>query len=182
MKRSTIETVLGAVVLLAAGVFLVFSYQTADVSRSSNGYKLHATFTNIGNLAIGDSVQMAGVKIGNITDISLTEYFEAEVTMTINDKIEIPEDSAAVITSESLLGGQFLGIKPRGALYNLQNGDKITHTQPHVSLEELLGKFIYSSTGAAGGSSTGGGSSGLGSTDSSGSPGEAAGGSFGMTP
>lgn len=165
MKRSTIETVLGAVVLLAAAVFLVFSYQTADVSRGSSGYKLFATFTNIGNLNVGDSVQMAGVKIGTVTDISLTEYFEARVTMTIDDDIEIPEDSAALITSQSLLGGQFLGIQPGGALDNLERGDTITHTQPHVSLEELLGKFIYSSSGAGG---SGGGSSSLGGSDGSG--------------
>ena len=155
MKRSTIETVLGAVVLLTAGVFLIFSYQTADVSSGSSGYRLTANFTNIGSLGIGDTVQMAGVSIGTVSDIELTEFFEAKVTMRIDSNIEIPQDSAAVITSASLLGGQVLSIQPGGSLESLQAGDMMTHTQPHVSLEELLGKFIYSSTGSGSGSSGG---------------------------
>lgn len=152
MKRSTIETVLGAVVLLSAAVFLVFSYQTADVGPSSSGYEVTATFSNIGSLNVGGPVQMAGVRIGQITDISLTDFFEAEVTMAIDDDIEIPEDSAAIIASESLLGGNSISIQPGGALGTLGDGDALTHTQPHVSLVELLGKFIYS----AGGAGTGG--------------------------
>lgn len=152
MRRSTIETVLGAVVLLTAGVFLIFSYQTADVSGGSGGYKLSATFTNIGSLNRGDAVQMAGVNIGTVTDINLNEYFEAEVMIDIKSDIQIPADSVAIITSEGLLGGQYLGIQPGGALDNLESGGAITYTQPHVSLQELLGKFIYSS-GTGGGSS-----------------------------
>lgn len=150
MKRSAIETVLGAVVLLVAAVFLGFSYKTADIRSGASGYELTAVFTNVGNLSIGDPVQMAGVKIGNISKISLTNYFEAQVDMMIDDEIEMPEDSAAIISSASLLGGQVLAIQPGGSLDVLEDGDVISHTQPHVSLEELLGKFIYSSTGAGG--------------------------------
>lgn len=165
MKRSTIETVLGAVVLLSAAVFLIFSYQTADVGPSSGGYEVSATFSDIGSLSIGGPVQMAGVRIGSITDISLTDFFEAEVTMAIDEDIEIPEDSAAVIASDSLLGGNSISIQPGGALKTLSDGDSLTHTQPHVSLVELLGKFIYSANGAgsqrsgsSGGESSSGGS------------------------
>lgn len=164
MKRSTIETVLGALVLLTAAVFLIFSYKTAKISRDADGYELSATFSNIGSLGLGDSVQMAGVKIGVITDIHLTEYFEAEVVMTIDRGVQIPEDSAAVISSEGFLGGQILAIQPGGSMDILTKGDKITHTQPYVSLEELLGKFIYSAPSAnssGGNASSGGGDGGF---------------------
>ena len=45
MKRSTIETVLGAVVLFIAGFFLVFSYKTANVG-AVDGYTLTADFAD----------------------------------------------------------------------------------------------------------------------------------------
>lgn len=155
MTRSTIETVLGALVLLVAAVFLIFSYQTTDMSRGPNGYELSATFTNIGSLGVGDPVQMAGVKIGTVSEIELTEYFEAKVTLSLRQDIQIPEDSAAMISSTSLLGGQFLEIQPGGALDNIEAGGNITHTQPHISLSELLGKFIYSASGSNSPSSSG---------------------------
>ena len=176
MRRSTIETVLGAVVLLTAGVFLIFSYQTADVSGGGGGYKLSATFTDIGSLNVGDAVQMAGVSVGTVSNIELNEYFEAKVTMVIKSDIEIPVDSTATITSASLLGGQYLGLQPGGALDNLKKGGEITYTQPHVSLQELLGKFIYS-----GGSGTGGGASGSGKGRSGSSGSESGDDNFGLS-
>lgn len=156
MRRSTIETVLGALVLLIAAIFLIFSYQTADMSQGPDGYELHATFTNIGSLRVGDPVNMAGVKIGTVNGIKLTEFFEAQVTLSIKKGLEVPEDSAALISSTSLLGGQFLEIQPGGSLDNIEPGGKITHTQPHISLSELLGKFIYSASGSSDNSSSSG--------------------------
>lgn len=55
MKRSVVETVLGAVVLFVAAFFLVFSYRTADV-KPVTGYEIVADFSGTGGLAVGDEV------------------------------------------------------------------------------------------------------------------------------
>ena len=70
MKRSVIETVLGAVVLFVAGFFLIFSYNTANV-KSVSGYDITADFSGIGGLQVGDDVEISGVKVGSVVSVDL---------------------------------------------------------------------------------------------------------------
>jgi len=147
MKRSAIETVLGAVVLLVAGVFLFYSYETANVKRVS-GYEVTADFSGIGGLGIGDDVQISGVKIGTITEVSLDpETYLARVRMNIEPGVKLPEDTAALISSESLLGGRYLALEPGGAEEMIPPGGRVPYTQAPQNLEQLLGQFIFSMQG-----------------------------------
>lgn len=143
MKRSTIETVLGAVVLFIAGFFLVFSYKTADVG-AVDGYALTADFSETGGLSVGDNVVIGGVKIGSVTAVTLNpEDYQATVHMSIDPKIKIPDDTAAAISSASLLGGKYLSLEPGGSEDMLPPGGRIAFTQAPQNLEQLLGKFIF---------------------------------------
>jgi phospholipid/cholesterol/gamma-HCH transport system substrate-binding protein len=72
--------------------------------------------------------------------------FSAIVAMTVRDDIQLPKDSSAEIDSESLLGGKYVNLTPGGDDTNLKPGQTITITQSAVSLEQLLGKFIFSVT------------------------------------
>jgi phospholipid/cholesterol/gamma-HCH transport system substrate-binding protein len=144
MKRNIIETVIGAVVLLVAGIFLFYSYQTANVG-SVNGYKLSANFSGIGGLKVGDDVQISGVKVGTVADVTLdAQTYLAEVTMDIERDVRLPEDTAALITSESLLGGKYMSLEPGAAQDMLPPGGRIQYTQAPQNLEQLLGQFIFS--------------------------------------
>lgn len=144
MKRNIIETVLGAVVLIVAVVFLGFSYSSANVG-DVNGYEITADFTGIGGLNIGDPVQISGVKVGTISKIALKpDDYRARVTMEINDGIKISDDSSAFISSASLLGGKYMELQPGGSDEMLGAGGHIQYTQAPQNLEQLLGKFIFS--------------------------------------
>lgn len=144
MKRSVIETVLGAIVLLIAAVFLFYSYKTANV-RTIDGYKIVADFSGIGGLSIGDDVQISGVKIGSVTGVILDpETYLARVTMSIDPDVKIPEDTAALISSESLLGGKYLALEPGASEDLLSEGGRVPYTQAPQNLEQLLGQFIFS--------------------------------------
>lgn len=160
MKRSAIETVLGAVVLIIAGVFLFYSYETANV-RSVKGYEVTADFSGIGGLAVGDDVQISGVKIGTITAVSLDpETYLARVHMNIDPGVRLPEDTAAMISSESLLGGRYMALEPGGAEEMIPPGGRVPYTQAPQNLEQLLGQFIFSMQGndsGSGAEGTGGG-------------------------
>lgn len=147
MKRSVIETVLGALILLLAGFFLIFSYKTADVS-SVEGYPLVADFSTIGGLKAGDPVLISGVKIGSVKKVDLnSDTYLARVTLSVRPDIKLPDDTAALISSESLLGGRFLALEPGGSEENLKPGERVPYTQSPQNLEELLGKFIFSMQG-----------------------------------
>jgi phospholipid/cholesterol/gamma-HCH transport system substrate-binding protein len=144
MKRNVVETVLGAIVLLVAIVFLGFSYSAANVGDVS-GYSITADFTGTGGLGIGDDVQISGVKVGQVAKIELRpDDYRARVTMDIANDIKIPDDSAAYISSESLLGGRFMELQPGGSEEFLGSGGHIDYTQAPQNLEQLLGKFIFS--------------------------------------
>ena len=89
MKRSVTETILGAVVIVVAGLFLAYSLKSANVS-ASDGYVVMADFSGIGGLKAGDSVQISGVKIGTVSNVSLnTDTYLARVSMDIDDNIQM---------------------------------------------------------------------------------------------
>ncbi len=144
MKRNVIETVLGAVVLFVAIVFLGFSYSSANVG-GIDGYDITADFTGTGGLGLGDDVQISGVKVGKVKKIELKpDDYRARVTMEINDDIKLPDDSAAFISSVSLLGGKYMELQPGASDEMLGKGGHIEYTQAPQNLEQLLGKFIFS--------------------------------------
>jgi phospholipid/cholesterol/gamma-HCH transport system substrate-binding protein len=145
-RRNTAEVLTGAVVLLIAAGFLIYAVAHSGRSTAS-GYALHANFNNIAGLSVGSDVRLGGVKIGSVTDqrINPSNYL-ADVTMTVDDAIKLPKDTSAEITSDGLLGGKYLALTPGGDEAMLQPGGKITITQSSISIEQLLGKFIFSAT------------------------------------
>lgn len=148
MKRNVIETVLGAVVLIGALVFLVFSYTMADIKQNiDSGYEVSANFSSTGGLGKGAVVTISGVQVGSVKDVTLDpQSYNAHVTMLIRNDVKIPADSSASITSESLLGGKVMIIQPGADEAMLGDAGHIEFTQAPQSLEELLGKFIFSVT------------------------------------
>jgi len=147
MQRNAIEPILGALVLVAAIAFLVFAYNKAG-QRSFSGYPLTARFSSIDGLETGSDVRIGGVKVGQVTDISIDpETYLAMVKLTVAPEIKVPTDSVASITTEGLLGGKYLGLEPGVSDNMLKPGGLITHTEASVSLEGLIGKFMYSGGG-----------------------------------
>lgn len=143
MRRNVIETVLGAVVLLVAGVFLAFAYNSADL-RPVAGYKVSARFNAVDGLTIGSDVRVGGVKIGSVVSQSIDlESYQAVVVMSIRPDIGLPEDSVAMVSSEGLLGGKYIRIDPGASEKHLADGSSLAETRGIVSLEEMLGKVIF---------------------------------------
>ena len=92
---------------------------------------------------VGTDVRLAGVKIGTVSDIALNpETYRAETDLTLRSTVEIPDDSAVIIASEGLLGGNFVEIMPGGSPFYYSAGDQIEDTQSAVSLTTLLLKFV----------------------------------------
>jgi phospholipid/cholesterol/gamma-HCH transport system substrate-binding protein len=144
MRRNMIETVLGAVVLVVAAFFLVFAYTSADLRRVE-GYPVSASFSSIAGLVNGSDVRISGVKVGTVTQLALDpKTFQAVVHMSIDPQVKLPADTAAIIASESLLGGKFLSLEPGGDEQTIQPGGRIQVTQSTPGFEQLLGQVIYS--------------------------------------
>ena len=149
MRRNIIETVMGAVVLLVATVFVVVAFQTSDVTTAS-GYEVKANFDDASGLSSGTEVRMAGVKIGSVVEQGLDPVtYQATVTMNIDEAIKLPLDTSARIIPDGLLGGNFIALEPGGEEDNIPPGGSITFTQGSINVVDLLGRFIFSAADAA---------------------------------
>lgn len=143
MKRNVIETVLGGVVLIVAGLFLAFAYSSTDIGPVT-GYTVTARFNAVDGLTVGSDVRVGGVKVGSVAAQTIDmEEFRAVVTMVIRPDVRLPEDSTATVSSEGLLGGKYIRIDPGASKTLLADNSELTDTRDIVSLEELLGKVIF---------------------------------------
>jgi phospholipid/cholesterol/gamma-HCH transport system substrate-binding protein len=136
------------------------------------GYVLHADFDNISGLKVGDQVQLAGVPIGKVADISLqSEGERARVDMRLNKGVQIDSDAIASIKTSGLIGDKYVAIALGGG-DTISNGATIRHTQSAFVLEDAIGQLINSS-GSGSGSSSNSSEKNPGSTNpgSGGSPG-----------
>lgn len=147
-KRSLAELLTGAVVLVVAGVFLVYAVTGSGRSLTGGpGVSLTARFDRIDGLAAGADVRLAGVKVGQVVAQRIDpETFLAVLTLRVDPALRLPSDTSAEIQSEGLLGGKYIALVPGGSDRILRDGGEITITQSAVSLESLLGRFIFSVT------------------------------------
>lgn len=146
-KKNLLETLMGAVVLIVAGAFLAFAYEGSQM-RVESGYKVTAKFSNATGISLGSDVRIGGIKIGVVSDLGLdSKTYEAVVKMQIRQNTQLPSDSSAAISSSGLLGDKFVSITPGADDKMLADGGKIQFTQSSVSLEELIGKFMFSGGG-----------------------------------
>ena len=143
MAENTTEVLVAGVVLAAAVAFGIYAAQAAGLSSGGDSYPLHASFRSLEGVSVGTDVRLAGVKVGTVSGVALNpETFRADTTVDVAKAIEIPDDSAIVISSEGLLGGNFVEIVPGGSPFYFEPGDQITDTQGAVSLISLLLKFV----------------------------------------
>lgn len=150
MTESRTESLVGGIVLAVAVGFLVYAGQTTGMTRSGAEYELGASFRSADGVSLGTDVRLAGVKIGRVTDITLDpETYRAVTVFTVDDGIKVPEDSAVSISSEGLLGGNYVEILPGGSPFYLAAGDEIEFTQGSISLISLLTQFVSGDDGAS---------------------------------
>ncbi|MEM9436836.1 MAG: outer membrane lipid asymmetry maintenance protein MlaD [Pseudomonadota bacterium] len=143
MRENWIEVITGALVLAVAVGFVIFATAGTSGAARDGTYPLTASFTSVEGVSVGTDVRLAGVKIGTVTAMELNpQTFRADVTFNVANDIELPDDSSALISSEGLLGGNFMEIQPGGSPFNLEEGAEIVDTQSSVSLVTLLLRFV----------------------------------------
>jgi phospholipid/cholesterol/gamma-HCH transport system substrate-binding protein len=147
MTRNVIETVMGAVVLVVAALFLFFAYSTSQV-RSVRGYEVVAKFDRIEGVREGSDVRISGIKVGSIVSEDLdTSSYLAVVRISIDPKIKLPTDTIAQIASSGLLGDKYMSLLPGAADETIPPGGQIKYTQAPISLENMIGQYIFSQQG-----------------------------------
>ncbi len=148
MSGNVIETVMGAVVIVVAALFLVFAYKTSQL-REVPGYQVTADFSRVDGIHQGSDVRVSGIKIGSVVSETLDpKTYLATVQMSIEPSVKLPEDTVAEIISSGLLGDKYMSLVPGGSDKMIPPGGKITYTQSSVSIENLIGQMMFSAPGA----------------------------------
>lgn len=143
MAEDRLEIVTGAAVLAAAVGFLAYAMGGDRLALGSDSYQLTASFRSVEGIGVGTDVRMAGVKVGTISQLQLNpETFRADATIEVQNAILLPDDSAILISSEGLLGGNYVELVPGGSPDTIAPGGEIEDTQGAVSLLNLLMKWI----------------------------------------
>ena len=136
---------------LAVGIFLIIgilslAYISIKLGKlevlGSQGYTLYAEFEDAGGVKPGASVEIAGVQIGKVKNITLDNY-QALVEFTISKNVEIQEDAIASIKTKGLIGEKYVQISPGGSEKFLRNGEKIRETESAIDVEELISKYVF---------------------------------------
>jgi phospholipid/cholesterol/gamma-HCH transport system substrate-binding protein len=145
MHRSVVETIIGAVVLAVAGLFLYFTYSSGY--QRVEGYDVTAKFNRVDGLSLGSDVRLSGITIGRVTQTQLDPAtYLAIIHMRIDNKVKLPVDTAAKITADGLLGSNYVALEPGGDEKMIADGGQITATQDPVNIVDLVGRFIFGGT------------------------------------
>jgi phospholipid/cholesterol/gamma-HCH transport system substrate-binding protein len=152
MRNDTVETLIGAIVILVAIVFVVFTYRTTGAANVG-GYELTAKMPRVDGIAVGTDVKLAGVKIGSVQALTLDpKDYRVSLHMSLQPDVKIPDDSSVMVTSAGLLGSSYVSIQPGGSDAMLPAGGEIKNAQGSIDMMGLLNKFVNSSSNS--GSST----------------------------
>lgn len=152
MRESAFETLIGAVVVAVAAFFLWFALARGGDAASMGGktYDVVARFNSVSGLARGSDVRIAGVKAGVIKSIEGDpQRFEAVVTISLDSKWELPDDTDARVSTDGLLGGAYIAIEPGAGFDTIpQDGTgEIQYTRGSVDLLTLFASFAAGSGG-----------------------------------
>ncbi|GAB4392439.1 MAG: outer membrane lipid asymmetry maintenance protein MlaD [Gammaproteobacteria bacterium] len=148
MRNRTIELVVGIFLLMGILALLILAFKVSGLSGAigRDVYHVTADFNNIGGLKVRSQVSMAGVRIGEVSDIKLDpQTFKAKVTLQLDATAnKIPADSSASILTEGLLGANYISLTPGFADETLKDGAQIEETHPAIILEDLIGQLLFS--------------------------------------
>src|SRR5262245_41687761 len=162
MTRSPLRDLLvGLFVLAGLCAIAYLSFSVGGLSYSGpGGLAIYAAFDQTGGLKPRAPVVISGVKVGQVTSITLDPNSRARVAMDLDQRLKLPTDTTASIVTAGILGDRYISLQLGRDDKLLGQGDSSTFTESAIILESLIGKFMYgrSGAGAAGdGNSSGGG-------------------------
>ena len=142
MKRCNLEIIVGLFVVLGLAALAYLSVargQIPLVRRST--YTLTALFPTVAGLHVGATIDMAGVRIGQVQDIRLEDY-AALVIMRLDNTVRLQEDAIASIRTQGLIGEKYVRMTPGGSERFLAAGGRLREIEPPIEVEDLIGKFL----------------------------------------
>lgn len=147
--KRTIDLSVGFFLILGFACLAYLSLSFGQVNLfGTNRYEVEAVFSKVNGLGENTTVEMLGIKVGNVRRISLENY-KAHVVMSIDRDVTLPQGTIASIQTEGLLGEKYVSLSPGGMPGNIAKDGtgQITETNPPLILEDLIGKIAFGQAG-----------------------------------
>lgn len=152
-QHTKTEVMVGAFVMLGVAALGYLSISIGGLQLvTPDRYVLKARFASVGDLKQGAPIRLAGVKVGQVTDVRLKDYL-AEAELAVTRSVTLPKDTVASIRSEGLLGDTYVSLSPGGSLENLRDGGLVARTEPAIDLSDLLARYAFGKPGETAASS-----------------------------
>jgi len=144
MKKLELEMVVGFFLLLG---IISLGYISVKLGKleivGKGGYTFYAEFEKAGGIKPKARVEIAGVEVGTVKNISITDDYRALVELSIDKRIKLQEDVIASIKSKGLIGEQYVQISPGGSDKIIPDKGKIRETESAIDIQEIISKYVF---------------------------------------
>jgi len=142
MNNRTIEFLVGCFVLVGLVAVLYLAIQVGSARFfGSDSYTLDARFSSASGVNPGSRVEIAGVRVGTVKDVVLSDNFFAIVTLELPNSMQLDDDTIASVKTAGLIGDRFIDLSPGGSGFGLEPGDMIVDTESALDIESLISRF-----------------------------------------
>ena len=147
MKNNSLEMFVGMFMLIGFGAFVYLALQLGEVSflTDSKTYVIEAEFDNVSGVKKGNSVQVAGVIVGEVAAVRLGGNEAAVLSLKIDKTLKLPTDSMASVKSQGIIGDKYIQLSVGGDEEFFKEGDLIVDTESALDIESLISKFAFGS-------------------------------------
>ena len=143
-KKINIEFVLGLLILVTSIICIFYYSSKINYFNKIESFQIHSSFFDKGDINIGNEVKIKGVKVGEVSSITLDQdSYMAIVTSTVDESIKIPNDSVFKISNNGFIGSPYIEIQLGNSEETLKNNDNTINNVDAVSLEEIINNFIF---------------------------------------
>lgn len=139
-RREYLVGVLAALVLGTVLVFTALANRRA-LDETKGAMTLIAGFSRADGIYVGTPVRLAGVPVGSVIKSELNDG-RATLTFRLNQTLELPEDTAAIVETDGVFGSKHIELQPGGAEETLKSGARMAYTQDSVIIEDLIAHIV----------------------------------------
>jgi phospholipid/cholesterol/gamma-HCH transport system substrate-binding protein len=144
MNKRTIEFLVGCFVLVGLAAVLYLAVQVGSARFfGSDSYTLDARFSSASGVNPGSRIEIAGVRIGTVKNVVLSDNFFAIVTLELPNSLQLDDDTIASVKTAGLIGDRFINLSPGGSGFALEPGDMIVDTESALDIESLISRFAF---------------------------------------
>ena len=143
-NKISFEFIIGLLILIITLISFFYFSLKIDYFDNSKKINLNSNFFDIGGLTVGADVKTKGVKIGEVTEISLDgDSYMAIVKSSLKYDLKIPLDSEFKIANNGFVGSPYIEVTMGINEQYYQNNDLTENNVDAVSLEEIINSFIF---------------------------------------